>query len=176
MLKGDKIFLRRVETYDATTILLWENNTDNWKVSNTEIPFSLHEIEAFIENAQDFRSTGQLRLIIVEKESNKSIGCLDFFEMNFKQLRAGVGILINDKADRGKGFAKECLDLAEAYVKKVFNFKQLFCNIQADNFVSIDLFEKQGYVKQGVKKNWYLEGDEFLDEFFYQKIFEINEN
>ncbi|SFT34801.1 diamine N-acetyltransferase [Lishizhenia tianjinensis] len=175
MLKGDKIYLRRVETYDATTILFWENNPSNWRVSNTEIPFSLHEIEAFIDNAQAFRTTGQLRLMIIENQTNKSIGCLDFFEMNFKELRAGVGILINDHADRGKGFAQESLSIAEEYVKKVFNFRQLFCNIQADNTDSIALFEKLGYQKQGVKKDWYKIDGSYIDEYFYQKRFELNE-
>lgn len=176
MLKGNKVHLRRVETYDATTILLWENNTENWRVSNTEIPFSIHEIEAFIENAQSFRTTGQLRLMIIANDTNKSIGCLDFFDMNFKECRAGVGILINDTADRGKGYAKESLELAEAYVKKVFNFRQLFCNIQADNKASIALFEQLGYQQQGVKKDWYTYNNQFVDEYFYQKRFRLNED
>ena len=52
-LKGSLVVLRAVEKDDASTIFMWENNPDNWKVSNTEVPFSLFDIHQLIEHQSD---------------------------------------------------------------------------------------------------------------------------
>ena len=49
MLKGNSIYLRVVESEDATKLFVWENDPENWKVSNTEVPFSMHSIHQLIE-------------------------------------------------------------------------------------------------------------------------------
>ena len=49
MLKGESIYLRVVDKEDATVLFLWENDPKNWKVSNTEVPFSMHAIHQLIE-------------------------------------------------------------------------------------------------------------------------------
>ncbi|MEN9400629.1 MAG: hypothetical protein RL632_1732, partial [Bacteroidota bacterium] len=74
MLKGDKVFLRAVEPADATLLMLWENDTENWKVTDTEVPFSLHGIMQLIDQQQDLRATGQLRFVICELASEKPVG------------------------------------------------------------------------------------------------------
>ena len=51
-LRGQKVRLRPVEKDDATRLLLWENNPQHWKVSGTEVPFSLNAILEYIAQAQ----------------------------------------------------------------------------------------------------------------------------
>lgn len=170
MLNGTKIKLRRVEKEDAFRLMLWENNVDHWKVSGTEIPFSLDEINLYIEQAQNFKASGQLRLMIDLINEEDTVGCVDLFDMNFRHKRAGVGILINNIEDRNKGYAKEALQLLENYVKNMFHFEQLFANIQEDNHTSILLFKQLGYVQAGAKKDWYIFGDQRVNELFFQKI------
>lgn len=170
MITGENIFLRQVDPSDATLLLLWENNPENWKVSETEAPFSLKEIEDYIATASNIRANKQLRLIICTKESNKAIGTIDLFEVDFKNKRAGVGILISNKNDRQKGYASEAIELICKYAKRLLNFNQLHCLVQSDNLKSISLFEKQGFVKTGVRKNWYFNKGKELDAYFYQKF------
>ena len=64
MLSGKKIYLRALEPSDADTILRWENNPDNWSVSNTLVPFSRKLIEDYVRSAQDIYSVKQVRFII----------------------------------------------------------------------------------------------------------------
>lgn len=171
MLNGSKVQLRRVEQKDGFNLMLWENNPDNWRVSGTELPFSLDEINLYIQNAQNFRATGQLRLMIDLLKTDLTIGCVDLFEMNFRHNRAGVGVLINNLEYRNKGYAKEALVLMESYVKNMFHFTQLYANIQEDNTNSIALFKQLGYKQTGEKKDWYTFEDVSVNELFFQKIF-----
>jgi|SRR5680860_91140 len=170
MITGENIFLRQVDTSDATLLLLWENNPENWKVSETEAPFSLKEIEDYIATASNIRANKQLRLIICHKESSKAIGAIDLFDVDFKNKRAGVGILISNKNERQKGFATEAIQLMSKYTSSVLNFKQLHCLVQSNNLKSISLFEKQGFIKAGERKNWYYNNGKELDAYFYQKF------
>jgi len=170
-LQSEHIFLRAVEPSDATTLMIWENDENFWHVSGTEIPFSLHAIQAYIETAQNFRQTGQLRLMICKKNSEKPIGCIDLYEADFKNRRAGVGILIANSEDKEKGYAFESLNLLIDYAKNVFDFHQLHCLIGMRNIASMKLFEKAGFKLVGKLKEWNKVGKEFEDIYLYQLIF-----
>lgn len=170
MITGENVFLRQVDPSDATLLLLWENNPKNWKVSETEAPFSLQEIQDYIATASNIRANKQLRLIICKTDSKKAIGTIDLFDVDFKNKRAGVGILISNKNERQKGFASEALELMDRYASNILNFKQLHCLVQSDNLNSISLFEKQGFVKTGERKRWYYNNGKELDAYFYQKF------
>lgn len=168
MLKGQNIFLRAVEPSDATRILLWENNPENWRVSGTEAPFSMHGILEYINSIQNFRQSGELRLMICLQNTQDAIGTLDLFEANFKHGRAGVGILIAEKTERNKGYAKESLDLLRDYANVFLGFHNLTANVLEDNQASIQLFESAGFELVGVRKEWFLDHGKRINERIYQ--------
>lgn len=170
MLKGHKVYLRQVEDQDANLLLLWENNIENWRYSETEAPFSLFEIQEYIKSASQIRQNKQLRFIICLNENDQAIGTIDLFDIDFKNLRAGVGILIANKENRGKGYAKEALQLLVNFSAKNINLIQLYCDIQAYNKESIQLFESEGFEKSGTKKKWFQHNGDFYDAYFYQKL------
>ena len=172
MFKGEQVYLRLVELSDASTILLWENDTENWKVSETEVPFDLNSILTLIEQAQQIRTYGQLRFMICLNETNESIGTIDLFDANFKHKRAGVGVLIADKSNRNKGFAKEALLLLVKYANEILGLKNLYCTIHSNNELSVKLFESIGFNFVGARKDWYLEKGKWLDELMYQLCLE----
>jgi len=168
MLKGKKIYLRAIEPSDAFTVMTWENNPDNWRVSGTEAPYSLHGIKEYINSIQSFRQSGELRLMICLIENDKSIGTLDLFEANFKHGRAGVGILIASDEDRMQGYAFESLSLLAEYATNSLDFWNLTANVLEDNLSSIVLFEKFGYELVGVRKNWFKDKENRINERIYQ--------
>ena len=168
MLKGEYIFLRAVEPEDASKMLIWENNPENWRVSGTEAPFSLHGILEYINSIHNFRQSGELRLIICLQETKEAIGTLDLFEANFKHGRAGIGILLAEKEYRNKGYAKESLELLKEYAFHFIGFHTIFANILEDNEESIRLFESAGFECVGIKKDWFLEKNHRINERMYQ--------
>ncbi len=170
MLEDDVIQLRALEKSDVDALFLWENNPEHWKVSHTISPYSRQALSLYIESAGDIYSDKQLRLIICRKEDQKALGCLDLFDCDFKNKRAGIGILIADKIDRGKGVASRCLSLTLNYCREVLGLHQVYCNILADNAESLQLFKKFGFEKIGLKKEWTHFRGAFYDEWLLQKI------
>lgn len=169
-LKGQHIQLRAIEPSDIDVLYQWENDAETWMVSNTQSPFSRFVLEQYITSShQDIYSVKQLRLIICNEE-NKAIGSIDLFDFDPNHLRAGVGILIAEKADRKKGYASEALCLLMDYCFSVLNLHQLYCNITIDNEPSILLFQKHGFQITGMKKQWVRDGESFKDELLLQRI------
>lgn len=168
MLKGTHIYLRSVEPSDATKLLLWENNPAHWKVTDTEVPFSMHGILQLIEQQQHIRSTGQLRFMICVNESNEAVGAIDLYDADFRHGRAAVGVLIGDKADMNKGYASESIDLLIEYARDFLALHNLYCSVQADNLESLRLFDKKGFERVGLRKEWFLHKGERIDEISFQ--------
>lgn len=176
-LQGEYISLRAIEPSDIDLLYQWENNTETWKVSNTQAPFSRFVLEQYVATAhQDIYTAKQLRLMIDISISSQrgiefiTIGCIDLFDFEPNHQRAGIGVLIAHKSERQKGYASEALQILTEYCFHTLNLHQLFCNITADNEPSIILFQKQGFQITGIKKQWIREGGKFIDELLLQKI------
>jgi len=169
-LLGKHILLRAIEPSDIDVLYKWENDTENWNVSNTQAPFSRFVLEQYIATThQDIYSVKQLRLIICDTENN-AVGCIDLFDFEPNHLRAGIGVLIAEKTDRKKGYASEALELLIDYCFLSLNLHQLYCNIAVDNEASILLFQKYGFQITGIKKQWIRNGNKFHDELLLQRI------
>ncbi len=170
MLKSEKITLRALEPQDLNILFNWENDTRYWVVSNTFAPYSKHILLKYLENAHlDIYEAKQLRLVI-ELENRKPIGLIDLFEFDPFHMRAGVGILIADEKEQGKGYASEALKLLIEYSFERLQLKQLYCNITSDNVRSINLFTKLGFSKIGVKKAWFKTSEGWKDEEMFQML------
>ena len=170
MLKGEQIYLRTLEPADADIILKWENNSDNWRVSNTFVPFSRKLIEDYVNSAQDIYSIKQLRFIICLVENDKEIGAIDLFDFDPYHQKVGLGILIAELEDRRNGYAKEAVLLIKEYCFNHLNLHQVYCNILSENISSVDLFEKSGFTICGIKKEWVKSNNGWEDELLLQSI------
>lgn len=141
---SNNIYIRNIEKSDVSIIFEWENNPENWEVSNTIKSFTLQEIEEFVNQDQDINLNQQLRFIICKNDSNLPIGCIDLFDYEINKS-VGLGILIANKKYRNKGYATESLKLLIEYCRNELTIANIFCNIFANNKTSIRLFENCGF-------------------------------
>lgn len=169
-LKGEQIYLRALEPEDLDFIHTIENDESIWEISNTTTPYSRFLIKQYLENAHnDIYEVKQLRLVISNYEE-EPLGLIDVFDFDFKNRRAGIGILLKDVKNRKKGFGKEALQLLTNYCFKHLDLHQLFCNISEENEASIQLFSNQGFKRIGLKKDWNFHNGAFKNEYLYQLI------
>lgn len=168
MLKGSSIYLRTLEPSDADTLLDWENDSENWRVSETKVPFSKQLIHDYVNSAQDLFAVKQIRLMICLQETNEAIGSIDLFNYDPIHQRMGVGILIV-KSMRGKGYGLEALSLTSDYALNTVGVRNLYCSILGDNQASREIFERSGFVEVGCHKDWFNDKGYWVDEYLYQK-------
>jgi len=170
-MKYKEIRLRALEPEDLELLYTWENNVSHWIISSTVTPFSKYTLKRYLENShKDIYETGQLRLMIDHIADNTTIGTIDIFDFDPFHKRAGVGILIANENYRRKGFATMALKCLIDYSFVTLQLHQLYCNILANNFESMELFKKSGFVQSGIKKDWIKTPDGYLDEYLFQLI------
>jgi len=171
-MRSENLTLRALEPSDIDLLYQWENDTSVWHLSNTLAPFSRFALEQYVMNAsEDIFGSKQLRLMIdlVTEPKNRTIGCIDLFDFDPANMRAGVGIMIiND--ERGKGYASEALDLIIEYAFNRLKLHQLYSNVLIDNKASLELFKKKHFAIIGVKKEWIRINDSWTDEYLLQLI------
>jgi diamine N-acetyltransferase len=170
-MKCEKISLRALEPEDLELLYEWENNDSYWVISNTVTPFSKFTLKRYLKHShKNIYETGQLRLMIELIGEKKTIGAIDLFDFDPFHKRAGIGILIADETQKRKGYASMALKCLIQYCFTTLQLHQLYCNILANNTESIDLFEKLGFVRIGIKKDWVQTADGYLDEYMFQLI------
>ncbi len=164
-----RVRLRTLEAEDLDYLYRWENDTDVWQYGDCGFDpavvagresqwgeewlspagerFSRDALHLFIENQQhDISDTGQLRLVICRRDgAGTPVGFIDIFEIDLVLLRAEVGILICDPADRRKGYGREALVLAGEYARRILRLWELRCKVDAGNSASIALFTAAGF-------------------------------
>ncbi|MCM4161085.1 GNAT family N-acetyltransferase [Antarcticibacterium flavum] len=169
-LKGNNVILRALEPEDLDFVLEVENTEEFWEISATRVPYSRYLIKKYIQNShRDIYEVKQLRLMICDLENNPT-GMIDIFDLDPKDRKAALGILIAKEDDRRKGFGAEALSLVCAYCFAHLGLHQVYANVTADNEPSNRLFFKNGFIKAGVKKDWVLVNGKFKDEVLYQLI------
>ena len=168
-IKNDIITLRCAEPEDAERIFSWENDRSVWRVSGTHVPYSRFQIEQFLLGDNDIAAQKQLRLMIDLTEGGATIGCIDIYDYDAFNGRAGLGILI-DKAYRQQGYAKAALALCVDYLFHDLLLHQVYCSIDETNVESQHLFVGQGFELVGRRKEWLKTAAEFLDVLEYQRI------
>jgi diamine N-acetyltransferase len=169
-LQGDKIYLRSPEQRDADLMYVWENNTNNWQVSNTIVPYSKFSLEQYLLSAHlDLFTNKQIRLMICTK-NHDAVGCIDLFDFDPHHNRAGIGILI-DEAQQGNGFADDALLTLIKYCFRILFLNQIYCSIGITNEKSLSLFKKHRFNLIGIRKAWNkISKNEFEDEYLLQLI------
>ena len=159
--------LRALESSDVNMLYIWENDPAVWRVSGTCAPLSYQRIAQFIEEqGYDLYATRQMRLII--ECDGVAVGTLDIVEFDPQHLRFGIGILIYDTKERGKGYARAAIEAIKSYARDTLGLKQIWASIAEDNAPSIALFERCGFELCGRRKSWLRHHDHYIDQLEYQ--------
>lgn len=170
ILENNNIILRKPEPEDLEFLFSLENNIDYWFISDSRTPFSKWQIKQHIENSvYDIFTNKELRLIIEQKSDKKQIGIIDLFEFDPIHERAGVGIVIN-KDFQNKTYASQALSLIIVYSFTILNLNQIWCNIDANNNVSIKLFTNNGFINCGCLKEWKKKDESYSDVLSFQLL------
>ena len=167
MYNRDEIQLRECRGEDASILLEWENNKDNWRVSDRSEVLSLKDLESLIEtqqNAENSYDLDQYRYLICESKTGRPIGTIDFYETDWEKDTAYVGILIAKREDRGKGAGAIALELILGRMSQELELEKAFARILPDNEASVRLFEKAGF-KKNLEENQRGEQDADYIEF-----------
>jgi len=148
--------LRALEPSDAALLHKWENISSTWWLGSTLTPYSQASLLKFAEENHDLYIDKQLRIMIDNKNIEnvwKTVGAVDLYDFDIRNLRAGVGIVI-DESEWEKGHAIAGLRLLRDYSFKHLGLHQLYAEVPASHLPSKNLFSKAGYMECELRKEW----------------------
>jgi diamine N-acetyltransferase len=171
MISNSIIRLRVVELEDLDILLEWENSPELMFFGDPHLPYSRHLMKRYVEAAEDdLFSAKQFRFIIEVKEKSQAIGHLDLYDFEPSSLKAAIGIVIAAEKERGKGYAKQALDLLEEYAFKTLFLHQLYAFVPDSNTISKALFESCGFKESARLIDWRKSLEGYQDVVLFQKL------
>lgn len=171
MLESSTHRLRAVEPGDLDKLMVWENDSSTWWLGSVTAPFSRSLLERYIESGQDIYADKQIRFILdVQTDGHwTTVGAVDLYDFDPRNLRAGVGIMI-DEAFRRQGHASQGLQLLKNYAFTHLSLHQLFADVPASNAASVKLFQRCGYAS-GEKKSDWIKGENGWEDVLCMQLF-----
>lgn len=170
MITDGRITLRAPEPSDVDAMFRWENDATSWTSGRTRAPLSRHALWEYVDNyTADITVSDQARFIITDVSSSQPVGCIDLYDLDMLNRRAGVGIYI-DASERRKGYGRLALDLLCGYAQRELGLHQLMAVIVADNQPSRSLFRESGFKECGRLRSWVRCGEHYTDAFVVQRL------
>lgn len=161
MLETERLVLKLMDGEDEQEIVKWRNRKeiiDNL-FTNKGITLSQHRnwFESYI------KTNSRIEFVITKKEDNKKIGTIGLSSIDCKNQKAEYGILIGEKDERGKGYAKEASFGIVKYGFEELNLQKIYLKAFSDNINAINLYIKLGFKQEGVLKREIFKNGKFKD-------------
>lgn len=166
---GEKIVLRAIEPDDNSMLLELINDPETEAmVGGSSWPLSFdRQMKWFsmLENSQSI-----LRCIVATREDNKPIGTIILNEIDFKNGTAHLHIKMSKNGGRGKGYGTDAINTIVSYAFSELRLNCIFANIIDYNEVSVHLFEKCGFKRDGILRQRIFKKGNYHDVFTYSRL------
>ena len=150
MLRGERITLRPIRPDDLPAMRSWFRDR---AVAST---WAQHPViaDTYLESdlTDAFTSFDRAGYFAIENEFGELIGRMDFEALEQVDRTVEIGILIGAEAGRGKGYGT---DAFHTLLPHLFNDRQIervWLSVISWNAPAIKLYEKLGFVHEGVLK------------------------
>jgi RimJ/RimL family protein N-acetyltransferase len=165
-LYGKKVMLREYRAEDYEHMRRWVNNPRIVETLSDIFlyPHSEQNTRKFLEMATGSDWTG---FVIAHAHSGEYIGQIDFVKLDHKNGFGELGIVIGQEEDHGKGYGTEALQLLCRFAFEQLRLNRVELVCWSFNTGARYVYEKVGFVQEGVRrKKWYRNGA-FHDEICY---------
>jgi RimJ/RimL family protein N-acetyltransferase len=144
------VWLSALGREDTATIAGWDTDSAFLRLldSAPAAPRSEDEVARWLESvrrAHDYFAFG-IRLV----GSDDLIGWLELDGIQWNHQTCGLGIGIGSWAHRGQGYGTQALTLALDFAFYELNLHRVTLTVFAYNHAAIGLYEKLGFVREGV--------------------------
>lgn len=164
MLIGEKIILRPLRIEDLEKTHEWRNNLELIKLTQgIRFPKTLEmDCDWFNQTLND-KSNRNIYFGIDIKNTSEFIGLIQLTNIDFISGTAVLGLIISDTANQGHGYGFEANKLLLDYSFFQLNLRKITSYVVEYNQASLKLFEKLGFLNEGVLKEHFYHDGKYVD-------------
>ena len=160
---GDKVYLRAMERDDMEAFRVNANDPEiEYAVGGWSFPISSVQQNNWFERVSGDNSN--LRLTIADKETDGVLGMINLVNIDWKSGCAFSGIRLFDSCPKKKGYGKDAVFAIMEYAFNELRLHRLEGSIIETNIASRKLYEKCGWVVEGVKRDAVFKNGKYFDE------------
>jgi len=165
-LQGERVRLRAIEESDAEAFWLMRNDMDTGYFASMQAPMpsSLKSTEEIIRKVSGARNIKDAFVFVIEDENKEFIGTINGAFVDLKNRHFMLGITLNSKSIRGKGYGTEAIKLFIDFAFRELNMNKVWLGTFSFNPGAIRCYEKCGFKKEAVAKNRIYRDGAFHDE------------
>jgi len=150
VIPGNRVRLRAIERGDIPTFLKWVNDPEVQRyLGRTPFPLSFAQEERWFEKQlNDERS----RIFAIETEKGVHIGNIGLHEIDYKDGKATLGIMIGEKEYRDQGYGTDAVRTLLRFAFQELNLHRVSLEVFDFNKRAIRCYEKCGFRHEGVAR------------------------
>lgn len=167
MIKGENLYFSILEKEDMKCLYQWFSDTEFLKYYDYVPPVPQTEKEVN-DTFNDYKIKEESLVFAIRLlTDNKIIGIAGFDEIVKSNKVATLFIGIGNKDLRGKGYGNESLKILLDYGFNDMNFYRIQLNVLEFNTSAIKLYERAGFKREGVFREFVLRNNQRYDMFLY---------
>lgn len=165
-LDGHKVYLKRLEPSMKAMYAkaLMHTSYETRKFTTTSMVFTQSGIEDFVERIS--KDSSRIDFVIFSKDKNEMVGDLSINDINPQNRTGSFRIAIDQSSNYQKGFGYEAMLLALNHAFGMMNLQRIELEVLVDNNRAIHVYEKIGFVQEGIKRKCV-----FFDHTYHDMIF-----
>ena len=164
LISGEKLYLSPISTEDIETYTQWMSNP---RISVHTRAFGVlytTEFEKnYLQNVASNNNPNACMTAIVRAQDNLMIGSGGFFDIDYRNRNAEMGIVIGDERLHGKGYGTEATKLLLEYAFTMLNLNMVYLKYYAYNEKAGKTYEKCGFKYAGKMREAKIIGERKFD-------------
>jgi RimJ/RimL family protein N-acetyltransferase len=150
MITGRQVGIGPILPEDLSRLFTWGDDPDIARLNEPYLPKNLdREREFWLNPMGDPR-----RIFMAVRRIGRAeiTGYVQISSIEPIHRSANLGILIGRPEDRGRGLGREAMELTLRFCRDHLNLTRLSLAVHTDNAPAIVLYEKLGFVTEGVQR------------------------
>ena len=164
---SDRLYLRAVEADDMPLSQVWINDPEVRRNLIVARPMDLVAQRSWHEGHDRRPQPRDLPFAIVLLDGDRYIGNTGLHSIDWINRKSTTGTLIGEKDCWGHGYATEAKHLLCRYAFDTLDLAKLESEVFSYNIASARHLEKNGYVREGVRRQAYFREGRRIDAVMY---------
>lgn len=158
-----KVTIRQFERTDIPKKVEWINNPENNKYLHYDIPICVEKTEKWFESHVGDNS----RYDAIIEADGVPVGTIGLLSIDKNNNKAEYYIAMGETSYKGKGVAKEASKLILKYAFDTLGLNRVYLHTEYDNIAAQKLFERVGFIKEGLIRQDLLSHGKYIDRYVY---------
>ncbi len=167
----ERLILREPTGNDTASLFDLRSDVEVMKYVPREPAKNSDDIHNFINIVVEWHKKKQAILWAMCEKDNPDyiLGTVGLWKFDFESYRCEVGYMINQRY-QGKGFMSEAFNRILTYGFDELNLHSVEARVDEENFASIKVVEKAGFLREGLLKESVLNKGEFRNDIIFSLL------